>query len=85
MAYLRYGQKLAFVEGTSNNYVYYSTGDFMQDYGGKLSNEEVADMICQVIVNNPEYDNIEKMYFMEKLCENMNVKLKDGVKVALKI
>ena len=87
MAYLRYGSKLYYVEGTSNNYVFYSSGnpDFIEDYGEVISDEGLAEMICDVIDSSKNFDEIEKFYFMKKLCERLGVKLRDRVLVAMKI
>ena len=87
MAYLRYGSKLYYVDGTSNNYIYYSSGDpdYIEDYNEPISDAGLAEMVCDIINSNPDYDDIEKIYFMEKLCERLGVKLKNSVKVAMKI
>ena len=87
MAYLRYGSELTYVEGTSDNYVFYSSGNpnFMQDYGEKISDPGLADMMCSIIDTNDEYDATEKIYFMKKICERLNVKLRSGVEVAMKV
>jgi len=85
MAWLRYGSKLGYVEGTSENYVYSSVGDFMEDYGEPISDPGLANMLCGLIEDHPDLENYEKIYFMKKLCERLNVKLRKGVEVVHKI
>ncbi len=47
----------------------------------------LAEILCRVIFQDDLYlaGEVEKLYFMEKLCEKLGVKLKDSVKVLQKI
>lgn len=74
MSYIRAGWKHKYVCGNSKDYVFHHSGGYIEDYG-YLSNEGLAEIMCRVIDRHFD-DKIEKQYFMEKLSQRLNVKLR---------
>jgi len=74
MSWIRAGYPLKYVVGESVDYVYSSVGDFVEDYGD-ISNSGLAEILCRFI-DNGDFENFEKKYFMNKVCDKLGVKLK---------
>jgi len=84
------GSDLDFIEGKSEDYIFMTEDDkgnkSIVDFG-TITNSGLAEILCRVISQDYIYlaGDVEKFYFMEKLCEKLGVKLKNSVKVLQKI
>lgn len=80
MSYVRYGNEYKYVEGSSDDYIFHSSGyngrdDFIEDYDN-ISNDTMVELICRVIESSDE-DRLYKDYLKRKLAEKLNVELKE--------
>lgn len=73
MSYIRYNHPLVYVEGNSNDYVFYSVGDFVEDYGN-ISDTGFVELLFD---NWQTEDKAFKEHLLKRLAARLNVKLRD--------
>ena len=76
MSYLRSGWDLKYVDAVSEDYVFYSFDEYIEDYG-KLTNNGLMDIMVRVIKGELGKDEkVFQEYLIKKLAKVLNVGLR---------
>ena len=73
MSYIRWGYLLKYVEGNSEDYIWPYDNKHIEDYG-KISDKGVIELLFRYWKTD---DKLFKDYFIKRLDERLNVKLRE--------